>query len=873
MTATFDTAPLDLDDIEFHDHDALRLIRALRGPGAFTVRIYCYPDHPKAGLPFKTEWAFTNDPDQDRVPLELKKANERGLAIGWIPERCIYTDIDGGAQAREGGPAATAVVQSANGQHLYFGYTDGAPEDSEVLTALRSACMFHTGDPAVAQIDHVLRLPGFKHQKNPDKPIDVVLVKEPDPSASGSLADLVKGFPRNHRKGWASYEAWNRVRKVLGDAAGAFGSPEWTQNEDAAVAYATTLPEYKETTNHDMPAWVSGHDPAYWWGYLTCARLLRAMSIYGVNRESFLPADSDPATPEWATKIEPKGRIWLAHIAEREAMAKDGPAMVAPFDPAVITDEEAVHAPKWNRPKKGGINLRRVDVVGLFTALGLYVKPDKEDRHIVKCPWADQHTDKAADEAAIWVATKDRAAGFKCLHGHCADRTMRDVLAEASPAVVSRFVEGAEIGSLRVGLVFGQPDWPVVLKSKEKVSPAPNRLENTEALLRHYGVKARYNTMTKWAEIDVKGELHDGNVADATILEAARRHGYSLSRDVYEQHMSLLLHKAKAHPVAEWIDSKPWDGQTRLPALVASLTLADTDPAAVSLSTTMIRKWMIAAVAAIFEAGGAKVENVLTLVGKQGCGKTRWISSLAPDRSWLATGVTLNPGEKDSVLGALHHWICELGELDATFRKTDISKLKGFLSMTRDIIRPPYGHQDERWPRQTVFCASVNDSSFLVDATGNRRYWTIEVTKCDPKHGLDMQQVWAEATALYRDKEDWWLDSDDEAALAVRNDRHRTDDPIYDALVSAFTVRADGWVSQPDIIKAVKEAASVTWTQRESRQVVTALRRLTGRQPIMRQGVPGWAVASRKGTKTEQASAPLDIGDQIDAAIADRVFN
>ena len=50
------------------------------------------------------------------------------------------------------------------------------------------------------------------------------------------------------------------------------------------------------------------------------------------------------------------------------------------------------------------------------------------------------------------------------------------------------------------------------------------------------------------------------------------------------------------------------------------------------------------------------------------------------DEGWLLAGATLNPSDKDSVNQAVSHWIFELGEIESTFKKSDIDQLKAFVT-------------------------------------------------------------------------------------------------------------------------------------------------------------------------------------------------
>ena len=71
---------------------------------------------------------------------------------------------------------------------------------------------------------------------------------------------------------------------------------------------------------------------------------------------------------------------------------------------------------------------------------------------------------------------------------------------------------------------------------------------------------------------------------------------------------------------------------------------------------------------------------------------------------------------------------------------------------------------------ELFFFASVNDTNFLNDITGNSRWWTIPVQSINHQHGLDMQQVFAQIKENCYDKgEQWWLTNEEEAQLTVLN--------------------------------------------------------------------------------------------------------
>ncbi|PUV01280.1 virulence-associated E family protein, partial [Acinetobacter baumannii] len=116
--------------------------------------------------------------------------------------------------------------------------------------------------------------------------------------------------------------------------------------------------------------------------------------------------------------------------------------------------------------------------------------------------------------------------------------------------------------------------------------------------------------------------------------------------------------------------------------------------------------------------------------------------------------------------------IVELGELDTTFRKSDISDLKNFISRPHDVLRKPYDRRESKYKRRTVFFASVNPKHFLHDETGNVRFWTIPVTGLNYNHGIDVQQLWAEVHHWYTKGERWWLEREEEQRLEAVNADH-----------------------------------------------------------------------------------------------------
>ena len=73
-------------------------------------------------------------------------------------------------------------------------------------------------------------------------------------------------------------------------------------------------------------------------------------------------------------------------------------------------------------------------------------------------------------------------------------------------------------------------------------------------------------------------------------------------------------------------------------------------------------------------------------------------------------------------------WICEFSELLAMTRQKDVQSMKAFVTRTADKYRKPYDKYVSTIPRKCIFIGTTNDSEFLTDTTGNRRYLPVEVS-------------------------------------------------------------------------------------------------------------------------------------------------
>tara|TARA_R110000796_G_scaffold143705_2_gene260352 strand:+ start:3035 stop:5197 length:2163 start_codon:yes stop_codon:yes gene_type:complete len=315
--------------------------------------------------------------------------------------------------------------------------------------------------------------------------------------------------------------------------------------------------------------------------------------------------------------------------------------------------------------------------------------------------------------------------------------------------------------------------------------------ENHRGVLMVNHVDVAYNTIKKRMDIYIPNMNFIKDLEeDASITELEDR---CIQLDVPHERLrfNLKLLAREHNPVKEWISERPWDKEPRLQALLDTIEAEDN-----TLKEILMKKWLLGCVAAACGDEGANLEGILVFVGKQALGKTRWMKTLAPDPEWLLEGATLNPSDKDSVKQCVSHWICELGELGSTFKRADIDQLKAFLTKSTDELRLPYDRSFSRYQRRTAFYGSVNEREFLVDSTGNRRFWVVRVAAIDYQHGLDMQQVWAEVKeTMFDTGEHWFLNEEQRELLQGSNEMSRTQSAVEDLLLQQ--VKFDSQLTKP----------------------------------------------------------------------------
>jgi predicted P-loop ATPase len=317
---------------------------------------------------------------------------------------------------------------------------------------------------------------------------------------------------------------------------------------------------------------------------------------------------------------------------------------------------------------------------------------------------------------------------------------------------------------------YGNGDWKDLLIKNQEGKPKA-LMANAETALRlseEWAGRLAFDAFANeiW---DHQRQQYWSDIDDLRAAKWMQHVGIFVSPAIVRQAAELTASANTFHPVRAYLDSLEWDGTKRLDTWTLRYLGAEDSAYMRAVSA----RWMISAIARICDPG-CKADCLLVLEGEQGTLKSSALKILGGD--WF-TDELAEVGSKDAAMQLSGVWIIEIAELDS-IKHRDVSRVKAYLSRTHDRFRPPYGRAVVRLARQTVFCATTNETEWGRDETGLRRFWPVACGTIDIE-GLRgvRDQLWAEARDCYRAGEVWWLDTDDltKQAKAVQEERQASD--------------------------------------------------------------------------------------------------
>ena len=189
-----------------------------------------------------------------------------------------------------------------------------------------------------------------------------------------------------------------------------------------------------------------------------------------------------------------------------------------------------------------------------------------------------------------------------------------------------------------------------------------------------------------------------------------------------------------------------------------------------------LKKWLVGMVASWISDD--VVNNViLVLIGEQGAYKTTWFNYLLPPplKQYFYTKTNANRMSKDDILTLAQYALVCCEELD-TMRPAELNQLKAAVTMPSIDERAAYAHYHEHRKHIASFCGTGNNTQFLSDPTGNRRWLPFEVESIvSPRdHPFHYEGIYSQALALYESGFQYWFTKEEIQELNRHNRQFET---------------------------------------------------------------------------------------------------
>ena len=238
-------------------------------------------------------------------------------------------------------------------------------------------------------------------------------------------------------------------------------------------------------------------------------------------------------------------------------------------------------------------------------------------------------------------------------------------------------------------------------------------------------------------------------------------------------------------PVNVWLDKLPkWNGHDYISELAARV------PTNQPHWPKYLKMWLIGMVAQWRESDKQLTGNALTplLIGRQGCGKTRFCKIILPPelRDYYNDKINFK-NEFDLNIALTMFAMINIDEFDKTTASQQIV-LKYLLSSAEVKFRPPYGKTIRQFRRYTSFIGTTNQQKPLVDPTGSRRFVCVGVNgNINFEDNLEHRQLFAQALHLFNTGERFWLDNEEIATLIKENEPYQKLNDLVEMIGETFS--------------------------------------------------------------------------------------
>lgn len=316
---------------------------------------------------------------------------------------------------------------------------------------------------------------------------------------------------------------------------------------------------------------------------------------------------------------------------------------------------------------------------------------------------------------------------------------------------------------------------------------------NFKILCREYKISIAYDVILKRnissvnnTPVEVDDNYTYGHISNLCNLN-------NIDRGLVREFIHMLAQDNKYNSFKFIMDNVTWDGVSRFDDFCNTI---EVPKPYYEVRRLYLKKWLqqMLYLSLNEDKYNRKIGRyILVFQGGQYGGKTTWVKNLLPAEysdNYIGTGRVLDTHNDMNIYGNIKYLIVELGELEQSFKKSDINNFKAFFGRYEDTLNIKYLAHPVTFMRTTSFVASVNETSFLKDPTGSTRFFVLPVKDINGMHGLDMLQLYKEILET-TDVYNFDMSKEEREIQAVSNKEFEMPDIIEEVFLDNFDVIAE----------------------------------------------------------------------------------
>lgn len=302
-----------------------------------------------------------------------------------------------------------------------------------------------------------------------------------------------------------------------------------------------------------------------------------------------------------------------------------------------------------------------------------------------------------------------------------------------------------------------------------------NCIENIKIILKSE-YKCEYNELRQEHYVD--NIRIDDQLMRKLRDDIFKEYGFKPRASVFCDELFTECEKNRFHPILDKFKTFHWDNQNRVETVFIDYANAEDNK-----YIREVTKLLFVAAVRRLKQPGCKFDIMVILEGEQGSSKSTFFDTMSMNSDWFTDDFSFDLDSKCAMEQTKGKWIVEAGDL-VGLNKREVNKVKSYLSRKIDISRMAYGRIVTERPRQFIIVGTTNDSVYLRDYTGNRRFYPVKTGKMNYKDLKEnIEQIWAEAIELEKTYgENLW--NEDIFKLAAKEQEKRLEIDSWEDILS-----------------------------------------------------------------------------------------